>query len=80
MPAHAPVAAGVVAGVGVEGAAAVAGAGADGGPAQFQVNEPTLLLILRMQLTEANEHPALAFVHALALAFVFITLPFRNAL
>ena len=79
MPAHAPVAAGVAAGVGVEGAAAGAGAGADR-PAQFQVNDAASLMILRTQLTEADEHPARAFVHALVLEPVFITLPFRNAL
>ena len=63
-----------------EGGGEGGGDGGGGGPEQLEVNEPTPLLILRLQLTEANEHPALAFVHALALAFVFITLPLRNAL
>lgn len=74
-PEDAPVAAGVVLGVLLE-----VGAGVDGGPAQAQVSEPTLLIILREQLIEENEHPALAFEHALPLAPVPTTLPFMNAL
>lgn len=82
-PEDAPVAAGVVLGVlagVVLGVLLEVDAGVDGGPAQAQVSEPTLLIVLREQLIEENEHPALAFEHALTLAPVSTTLPFMNAL